>query len=151
MNILMQTVGSSEATTGTMLTDEQEFYSIELPWLNNEPDKSCVPVGDYELIPYQSPKHGPTWRLHNPALNVYGGISFVPEGGRTEVEIHSANWCRELLGCIAIGLEGQPMLDPMTGCVEPAVENSRDAVGILLTELGPLSSGHTLTIERSYL
>jgi hypothetical protein len=148
MNILMQTVGSTDATTGMMLTDLHEFFTIELPWLNNQANKSCVPDGTYELIPYNSPMHGPTWCLHNPTLNIYGEWP-APAGGRTSCEIHSANWATQLLGCIALGEECQPMLDPMTGCVEPAIENSKDAVAMLIAELGSLSSGHTLTIERS--
>jgi hypothetical protein len=147
MNLFMETSSSAQATVGTMATDEQEYFTLELSWDNNAPDKSCVPAGIYDLIPYDSPTHGATWRLHNPSLNVYG-TGLVPEGGRSEVEIHSANWCRQLLGCIALGLEGQPMLDPMTGCVEPAVENSRDAVAMLIAELGAMSYGHSLTIVR---
>jgi hypothetical protein len=147
MNLQLQSTSSSEATTGTLSAGAREFFTIELPWANNAPGKSCVPAGVYQLIPYSSPAHGQTWQLHNPALNVYG-TGVVPAGGRSECELHSANWARQLLGCIALGLEGQPMLDPMTGEVEPAVENSKDAIAELLGVLGALSSGHTLTITR---
>jgi hypothetical protein len=147
MNLLLDTVCSYGVTAGVMQLDGNNFYSIELPWLENEPDKSCVPAGTYQLLPYDSPTHGATWRLHNPALNVYGA-AFVPEGGRSQIELHAANWARQLLGCIAFGFEDQPLLDPLTGLVEPAVENSVDAISEMTGILGPLSSGHTLTIER---
>lgn len=124
------------------------FYAIELPWRNNAHDTSCVPAGTYALIPYFSPKHNAqTWCLHNPALSVYG-TDPVPAGGRDHCEIHSANWAEQLLGCIALGLDHQPMYDPLTGKVEPAVEHSKDAIARLLVILGPMSSGHTLTIDR---
>lgn len=135
-----------EATTGVLTAYAHAFYSIELPWLNNIKGQSCVPVGKYDLIPYNSPTHGPTWCLHNPDLNVYG-TGIVPKDGRDHCELHSANWARQLLGCIALGLDHQPMLDPVTGKVEPAVEGSRDAIAHLLAILGPMSSGHTLTIQ----
>lgn len=123
------------------------FYSIELPWRNNEPNTSCVPAGIYSLIPYLSPKHGATWCLHNPALGIYG-TDPVPHGGRDHCEIHSANFAEQLLGCIALGLEGQPMYDPLTGKVEPAVEDSKPAIARLHTILGEMSIGHTLEITR---
>jgi Family of unknown function (DUF5675) len=124
------------------------FYTIELPWRNNDKGASCVPAGDYDLIPYNSPKHGPTWCLHNPALNVYG-TEPVPAGGRDHCEIHEGNWAEQLLGCIALGCDAQPMYDPLTGKVEPAVESSKDAIIRLLKILTPMSSGHTLAIMRS--
>jgi hypothetical protein len=148
MTLSMNTAPAFNATTGRMLVGAQSFFTIELPWDDNKPDVSCVPAGLYELIPYDSPTHGPTWRLDNPALNVYG-TAFVPAGGRSEIELHSGNWARQLLGCIALGLEAAPMLDPQTGAVEPAVENSRDAVAELIAVLGALSTGHTLSINRS--
>lgn len=133
------------AATGELTVWAHLFYSIEQPWRNNLQGHSCVPAGTYEMIPYNSPKHGPTWQLHNPALNIYGKGA-VPHGGRSFCEIHSANWAEQLEGCIALGLDHKPMLDPLTEKIEPAVEGSRDAIAHLLTILGPLSSGHTLTI-----
>lgn len=148
MNVTLATVCGATATTGILVVEGTRFFSIECPWLNNEAGKSCVPAGEYLLIPYYSPTHGATWCLHAPALNVYGTIP-VPAGGRSYCELHSANWCRELQGCIAIGLAGQPMFDPVTGKVEPAVEESQDAIAQLRQLLTPLSSGNTLSITRN--
>jgi Family of unknown function (DUF5675) len=148
MIVNMNTGPALNATTGRMVAAALALFTIELPWEDNKRDVSCVPAGAYDLIPYDSPTHGATWRLHNAALNVYG-TPFVPSGGRSEIELHSGNWSRQLLGCIALGLESAPMLDPQTGIVEPAVENSRDAVAELITVLGALSTGHVLNINRS--
>ena len=148
MILTMNTAPALNATAGRLTAATLSLFTIELPWDDNKPDVSCVPAGSYDLIPYDSPRHGATWRLHNAALNVYG-TAFVPIGGRSEIELHSANFARQLLGCIALGLEAAPMFDDVTGIVEPAVENSRDAVAELITVLGSMTTGHVLNINRS--
>lgn len=130
-----------------MLVEGVRFFSIEQPWRDNKPGHSCVPAGDYLLIPYYSPKHGATWCLHNPALNIYGTTP-VASGGRSYCELHAANWAEQLEGCIALGLAGAPLYDPAIGAVAPAVEESQNAIAELRQILTPLSSGHTLTITR---
>lgn len=138
------------ATTGVvLLTDagvnKGRWLSIEQPWNENAQGHSCVPAGTYSLIPYMSPKHGATWQLHAPHCNVYG-CGPVPDGGRSLIEIHSANWASQLEGCIALGTGKHPLLNPETDTVEPAVVNSRCAVAELLSILGPMSRGHYLEI-----
>lgn len=154
MNLILFTTSNDEATVGTLTAGTRMFFSLEQPWRDNEQDESCVPAGVYALVPYDSPKHGPTWCLLNAALAVMGCATLtsaeVAVGCRTLCEIHSANWAEQLQGCIALGMDDQPILDPLTGKVEPAVENSRDAVAELLTILTPMSEGHTLTITRSF-
>jgi hypothetical protein len=84
-------------------------------------------------------------------LKIMGSDILSPDqtiaGWRSGCELHSANWAEQLLGCIALGLDDQPMYDPLTGRVEPSIEKSRDAVYELLTELGH-QMGHFLTIEE---
>lgn len=63
--------------------------SIELPWLNNQQDVSCIPEGRYRLEKIHTEKFG--WHLH---------IMNVKDRGL--VMIHPANDARlELKGCIA--------------------------------------------------
>lgn len=89
-------------TFGTMAIDGEMFcYTAEQPWNDNKEGQSCVPLGDYALIPYISPKNGPTVVLHNPALGIYGPDLEPKPGepgypGRTVCEIHAANWPSEL-------------------------------------------------------
>jgi hypothetical protein len=148
--VLTRLPPDGDATAGDLIVEDTRLYTLELPWRNNEPSNSCVPLGKYDLIEYDSPSHGPTWCLRNPDLKVMGrdilSSDQVAAGYRSMCELHSANWSRQLLGCIALGMDDQPMLDPTTGVVEPAVEGSRDAVGFLIAKLGALTSGHTLTI-----
>lgn len=66
-------------------------FTLELPWLDNKKDISCIPTGRYEWDKYDSPSKGLVIRLKN-----------VPE--RTFVEIHIANYKRQLRGCIAVGV-----------------------------------------------
>src|SRR6185437_11450024 len=97
MNLTLRSTSSRGdiAQVGTLAAGNLTLSTIELPWRDNLAGRSCVPAGDYELLPYLSPKHGQTWRLHNPALGVWGR-TLAPEGVRTEIEIHCANFAREL-------------------------------------------------------
>jgi hypothetical protein len=91
---------------GALSIDGAPLYATcEQPWNNNLPDQSCIPVGDYELLPYDSPAHGQTVVFHNPALGVYGTPIMIPAGatGRSLCEIHNANWPFQLKGCVAVG------------------------------------------------
>lgn len=64
-------------------------FTIELPWLQNEPLRSCIPEGQYQLVKRYSPKFH--WHLH---------LIDVP--GREWILIHPANHALlELKGCIA--------------------------------------------------
>lgn len=64
-------------------------YTIELPWLENQKQFSCVPEGEYVLEKRFSPKF--QWHLH---------LKNVP--GRDLILIHPANDAKtELMGCIA--------------------------------------------------
>lgn len=137
MNLtLTRSLSSAQGTLGTLVAGDLKLRTIELPWADNAPDKSCVPAGQYLLVPYISPKHGRVWRLHNPELNIYGQ-GFAPEGGRSEIELHAANFARELLGCIAVGLSAFPMIDPVAHKVVAAVQDSDIALNDLRNLLDP--------------
>lgn len=148
MNLTMNTQPHADCTTGILTANGMSFYTIEQPWRDNKIGESCVPAGVYRLLPYLSPSHGATYCLSNSELNIYGPGPF-PIGGRSYCELHSANWARQLEGCIALGIEGQPMFDPDTKMVEPAVENSIDAISKLFSIINVGVTGHTLTITRN--
>jgi Family of unknown function (DUF5675) len=132
------------ATTGLLTIDGLTYSTVELPWQDNTPDVSCVPEGVYDLIPYDSPKHGPTWYLENATWDVGG-----KGAARSFCELHAANFARQLEGCIAAGLMGDPMYDPVSGIVTPAVEESQPAIKQILADLGPMSTGHKLIITSA--
>ena len=125
--ILTRQPSTPDGTLGELRDDQGCFlcYTIELPWFDNEPDKSCIPAGTYDFARYVSPKHGSVWMAHN-----------VP--GRSAIEIHPANLADELLGCIGVGSSiGQ--IDKL-----PAVLNSQNTFKMLLSTL---PDEFTLTIK----
>lgn len=98
-----------DATLGIIKFSDIDFWSVERPWLDNKPNISCIPEGEYKLRWRESPKFGPTWQLED-----------VP--GRTHILIHAANFAYQLQGCIALGT------DLMGDTI--AVANSRKAVNL---------------------
>jgi hypothetical protein len=75
-------------TFGKLVGEGFECCTIERPQTGDHP---CIPEGTYRLERYDSPKHGPrTWQ-------------FVGVPGRNNIQIHTANWPHELLGCVALG------------------------------------------------
>lgn len=90
-------------TFGKLYDVDNKFicYTVEQNWANNTPNKSCVPEGDYELIPFYSSRYGQTVALKNMNLNV----SDVPSHNalRYACLFHSANYAKQLEGCIAAG------------------------------------------------
>lgn len=67
------------------------FVNGETACYSLERTDMIIPAGTYDLELYDSPKHGKdTIQLKD-----------VP--GRTNIQMHIANWARELLGCIALG------------------------------------------------
>lgn len=68
-----------------------EAKSLELPWLDNKPNISAIPKGVYECVWSFSP----TFQRYTYELRK------VPN--RSGIRIHSANYVRELKGCIALG------------------------------------------------
>ncbi len=90
--VLTRNIFLPYATLGDLITDSgYSFKSVERPWLDNQPDVSCDPIGSYRCGSSFSPKHG---------CNVY---HLLDVRGRTAVEIHAANLAIQLLGCIALG------------------------------------------------
>jgi len=102
-----------EGTVGELsLPNGLTLYTIERPWLRNEPFVSCIPCGTYAL----------EWDTTGRVKNVPRLRGTEP---RTQINIHVANWARELHGCIAPGL-GWQMIKKV-----PQVVNSTQAMELL--------------------
>ena len=69
-----------------------ECKTLELPWLNNQQGKSCIPADRYLCK-----KVGPSEHINYPHI----AIQDVPN--RSGCCIHIANFVKQLLGCIAVG------------------------------------------------
>ncbi len=101
--------------------------TVELPWKNNRAKESCIPPGEYQVTIRHSPKYGKHYLINNVK-------------GRDLILIHVANYTRELLGCIGVGLshkdiDGDGLMDNVS---------SRIAMETLLYRYG---SGFRLVIE----
>ena len=65
--------------------------SLELPWMGNLPNLSCIPTGNYSISRVNSPKFGK------------GTFSVNRVPGRSNILIHPGNYTREIQGCILLG------------------------------------------------
>lgn len=68
-----------------------ECRTLELPDKDNKRRISCIPEGEYEVVKRWSEKYGDHFHI----LDV---------DGRDYILVHAANYVRQLLGCIAVGL-----------------------------------------------
>lgn len=67
-----------------------ECFTLELPDLNNQKQKSCIPKGKYDVVIRTSSKFG----LHFHITNVVN---------RDFILIHSGNFFSDILGCVLVG------------------------------------------------
>lgn len=90
--------------------------TLELPWLNNKPQISCIPPGTYRCVRHTSEKFGKVFRLLN-----------VP--GREGILFHAGNTARDTHGCILLGV------DVETGGRKPCLLSSRAAMKTFMQKL----------------
>lgn len=111
---------------GKFLIAGKPIFSIERPWLANEPWESCIPEGEYPLRAYSSPRYPNVWEVCD-----------VP--GRTHILIHAGNWSRDVSGCIAPGWSYRIQAPESTdnAC---SVARSRAAMGVLFEHIASLES-----------
>lgn len=90
---------------GTLITPTTILNTVEQPWNDNQPFKSCVPDGIYTLKEFNSQKHGKTFAL------VGGTVALTEREVRENDHLkryaclfHSANTASQLEGCIAPGM-----------------------------------------------
>lgn len=83
----------ADCTTGRLRTDTgYQCLALELPWLGNEPNRSCIPEGDY---PYRV-----AWSPNRKSDVIW--LDNVP--GRSAIQIHTGNYTSQILGCILPGM-----------------------------------------------
>lgn len=89
-------------TFGLLEVQDQQFYTVEPPYRDNQQNISCIPEGDYALIPHTSEKHGHTYKLVNMDLNVY--TTDTGNGNRFDIIFHVGNTKSDTTGCICPGM-----------------------------------------------
>lgn len=97
--VLQRLKQSSMGTIGIIKEDGKEIcQTLEKPWVDVELDGisdknvSCINADTYICKRVHSPKFGEVFEITN-----------VPN--RDHILIHNANFLRELLGCVAVGLQ----------------------------------------------
>ena len=117
VKLIRRTPYPDECVLGVMRDADGQLLcrTLELPWRDNETDRSCVPPGGYQARLYHSPTKGPVFRL-----------DFEDTKPRSAIEVHAANTAHDLLGCIAPGAR-HGILDG-----RPAVLDSRVTLDMLL-------------------
>lgn len=85
----------SKQTLGDLEISESEntifnCKTVELPWLNNQRNISCIPVGTYTVVKRTSEKYGTHFQILN-----------VPD--RAMILIHAGNYYTQTQGCILVG------------------------------------------------
>lgn len=109
---------AEDGTFGVMSVGDITIYTVERPWLNNQPGISCIPCGDYNC----APRH---YHRGN-----YAAIELKEVPCRTHILIHKGNLPKHVQGCVAVG--------SYTGCLSGqwAVLNSAGAFNQLMDIVG---------------
>ncbi len=124
--ILQRFAYHPEGTLGVLLASVGYFYTVEKPWEDNTPYKSCIPEGEYPMAWERSPKFGMCWHVND-----------VPN--RTHILIHAGNTARDVVGCVAVG---RSLLGDTIG-----VSESRKA----MAELEGITTGGEWTLNVSFV
>lgn len=88
--IILKRTYSEKQTVGVFEMNGDIYNTVELPWKDNQKQKSCIPEGVYICTRRFSEKYG----LH---YHVQGVVD------RSYILIHPANYTKQLLGCLAPG------------------------------------------------
>lgn len=119
------------ATLGRLEALRYSWYTLECPWRDNKRNESCVPEGEYAVLPDQEGK-----------FTGYPELQAVPN--RDEIIIHVANFPSDLKGCIAPGKRFN------SGLADTAVWESTVAYSELVEAFGT-SFNLVITSKRAVL
>ena len=77
---------------GILTLKGKMFFALELPWLENKRNVSCIPTGIYKINKHISPKFGDCFSIKNVK-------------NRSDILIHSGNSINDTQGCILVGCD----------------------------------------------
>jgi len=110
--------------------------TLELPWINNASQVSCIPTGTYKVIPRTSPKYG----NHLHVTGVHGRDLILIHWGNYAASANKKTGYPDIKGCILVGY-GYADLD---GDGLPEIVRSKDAFKALMLAC---PNGFELTIK----
>ncbi len=117
-----RTFGQMTLESGTVV------YTMERPWLNNQPLVSCIPEGVYRLALRDSSVVNRTTRG-----KYLRGWEVTDVPNRSFIMLHIANFPRDVEGCIGVGLKRGSLAG------ELAILQSGKAFDLLMRELSARS------------
>jgi len=115
---LTRVYSDDKATFGVLNFEGSPPFAItlELPWVNNERNYSCIPDGEYECGRVDSPKFGKTFEILS-----------VPD--RSHILFHKGNLAVDTRGCVLVAEN----FDILSGA--PGIGNSRHGFGEFMKTL----------------
>ena len=122
---------STEPTLGILkVNDAFCSVTLERPWLNNQPDISCIPLGTYPLLRVRD-------RITSGGMNILSTYE-VQIPSRAGVLFHVGNYVRDTHGCILCGLgfsfpQVEPMITNSTLAFSRFIEMTNNADSATLT------------------
>ncbi len=122
---LLRMASTAEGTPGVLLAGGVAWPLLEPPWRGNRRNRSCIPAGEYLVVPYRSPRFG--------RCLLVTGVE-----GRSHILFHSGNvagdteagWQTHSRGCLLPGTRRGRL--KLGGQWQRAVLASRPAVRRLL-------------------
>jgi hypothetical protein len=119
MNLKIKRWYHDDCTIGRLSYGDFQCWTLELPLLDNASNVSCIyPAGGYKGQKHFSPNNGDCIAINNVM-------------DRTNIQVHSANFLRQLRGCIAVG----DSIKPSDRDGLPYVTNSKNTLIALLAIL----------------
>lgn len=115
---------TDQGTQGVLILPNGVFCNtLELPWRDNKPKRSCIPCGEYDVEIRQSPKFGTIYE-----------VKFVP--GRSYILTHSGNLAGDVAKGFLSHVEGCILLGSRWGVINKqlAILNSRPTVRRFMEE-----------------
>jgi hypothetical protein len=128
-HIKISTLSTDNCTIGILKVGTFACFTLELPWLNNQPNVSCIPPNKYHYVMRESPSLGTV-------------IHILDVQGRTWIYIHKGNFTSQIQGCILVGT----LIKDINQDGTPDVGNSADAWDALMEVIEPTGE---VTICRS--
>lgn len=101
---------------GVMIVKDKIFYSLELPYKNNEKNISSVPLGSYQCVRHWSRKFP------------YQHLQLLDVPNRSGILIHAGNTVKDTTGCILIG-KGLTSANNLTATSRKAVDEMMELLG----------------------
>lgn len=142
-----ETQGILQIGKSLFTTMEQEArFTKRYPY--GVPRNSCIPTGEYKLLPFRRPNGSDTWCIVNPDLGVY---MFQHEVGNATNRylciIHPGNFSFQTEGCILPGMAHKQLFSKSKQRILPAATLSKMAFTAIQKLLIP-GTEHELEIKN---